>query len=85
VEALGFFIQVLAYVLVAAVFIRIIFSWTGFDPSNPIFGVVYEITEPILAPIRAFMPRIGMFDFSPMVATFLLIIIAQLGARLMSA
>jgi YggT family protein len=84
-EAVGFFIQVLAYVLLVAIIIRIIFSWTGFDPSNPIFGVVYEVTEPILAPIRSIMPRLGMFDLSPMAASFLLIILAQLGAQLQAA
>jgi YggT family protein len=84
-EALGFFIQVLAYVLLVAVIIRIIFSWTGFDPSNPIYGVVFEITEPILAPIRSVMPRLGMFDLSPMAASFLLIILAQLGQQLQAA
>lgn len=76
------FIQILAYVLLVAIFIRIIFSWTGFDPSNPIYGVIHEITEPILGTIRSFMPRIGMLDLSPMVASFLLIFVAQFGARL---
>jgi YggT family protein len=64
-----------------AIFIRVIFSWIAFDPSNPLYQIVHEITEPILAPIRQFMPRIGMIDLSPMVASFLLIIIAQAAAR----
>ena len=81
-EPLGLFIQVLAYVLIIAIFIRIIFSWTGFDPGNPIYQVVNEITEPILGPIRSVMPRLGMFDLSPMAAMFLLIILARLGAQL---
>jgi YggT family protein len=76
------FIQILAYILLIAVFIRIIFSWTGFDTSNPIYQVIFEITEPVLGPIRSIMPRVGMFDLSPMVASFLLIIIAQMGSRL---
>jgi YggT family protein len=78
----GLFVQILAYVLLIAMFIRIIFSWTGFDASSPIFAVVHEITEPILAPIRAIMPRIGMFDFSPMIAMFILFALARLGAEL---
>jgi len=81
-ELLGIFIQVAAYVLLVAVIIRIIFSWIGFDPENPIAQVIQEVTEPILAPIRSVMPRIGMFDLSPMAASFLLIILANLGARL---
>lgn len=46
------------------------------DPSSPIYAVIHEITEPVLAPIRQFMPRIGMIDLSPMVAIFLLFMIA---------
>jgi YggT family protein len=82
VETLGMFIQILAYVLIAAIFIRIIFSWTGFDPMNPIYKVIFEITEPILGPIRSIMPRTGMFDLSPMIASLILIFVAQLGASL---
>jgi YggT family protein len=59
----------------------VILSWTGIDPGNPLYVIVHEITEPILAPIRNFMPRIGMIDLSPMVATFLLFLIAQAAQR----
>jgi len=83
-ELLGLFIAVASYVLLVAIIIRIIFSWIGFDPENPIAQVIQEITEPILAPIRSVLPRIGMFDLSPMAASFLLIILARLGTRLMS-
>ena len=83
-QLLGLFITVAAYVLLVAVFIRIIFSWTNFDPENPIAQVIQQITEPIIAPIRSVMPRMGMFDLSPMAASFLLIILAQLGTRLSS-
>lgn len=50
------------------------------DPSNPIYGVIHEITEPILQPIRSIMPRLGI-DFSPMVAIFLLFLVAQAAGR----
>ena len=83
-QALGLFITVAAYVLLVAIFIRIIFSWTNFDPENPIAQVIQQITEPIIAPIRSVMPRIGMFDLSPMAASFLLIILARLGQSLMA-
>lgn len=51
------------------------------DPSNPLFVIIHEITEPILAPIRSIVPRIGMIDLSPMVASFLLIFVAQAASR----
>lgn len=78
---MALFITILAYSLLVAIFIRIIFSWTGMDPNSAVYGVVHEITEPILAPIRQFLPRIGMIDLSPMAASFLLIIIAQAAQR----
>ena len=83
-QLLGLFITVAAYVLLVAVIIRLIFSWTNFDPENPIAQVIQQITEPIIAPIRSVMPRMGMFDLAPMAASFLLIILAQLGTRLQS-
>ena len=67
--------------LLIAIFIRVIMSWIAMDPSNPAFVVIHDITEPILAPIRQFMPRIGMIDLSPMVASFLLFLIAQAASR----
>jgi YggT family protein len=76
------FIQILAGILLVAIFIRIILSWTGMNPDNPIYVVTHEITEPILAPIRQFLPRMGMFDFSPMLASFLLIALFRLGQEL---
>ncbi|MCH8919270.1 MAG: YggT family protein [Chloroflexi bacterium] len=69
--------QLLIGALLIAIFLRVIFSWIGLDPDNPIYGVVHEITEPILAPIRRFMPRMGMMDLSPLIAGFLLFIILR--------
>jgi YggT family protein len=36
------------------------------------------ITEPILAPLRRVIPRIGMIDITPMVAIIILIVIARI-------
>jgi len=77
IDALALFITILATILLIAIFARIILSLIGFDPNNPLSAILHEITEPILGPIRQFMPRMGMMDFSPMVASFLLIVIAQ--------
>jgi len=58
-------------VLVFAIFGRSICSFF-MDPRNPIFDFLLTVTEPILAPIRSIMPRMGMFDLSPMAAILLL-------------
>ena len=59
--------------LTIAVFIRVLLSWVpNVNPRNPLIEFLYGITEPILAPIRSIMPRTMMFDFSPMIAIFVL-------------
>jgi uncharacterized protein YggT (Ycf19 family) len=40
------------------------------------------VTEPILAPIRSVLPRTGMLDLSPMIATFILFIMIGVGKTL---
>ncbi len=64
-------------VLTIAIIIRALLSWfPNVDPRNPLVEFLLTITEPILAPIRSVMPRM-MFDFSPIIAIFLLQIIGR--------
>ncbi len=66
------FVEWLVYILVAAIFLRAIFSFFRPDPDNPIMRVLIEVTEPILGPLRRVIPSIGMLDLSPIVAMILL-------------
>lgn len=68
--------------MLGAILIRIVFSWTGFDPTNPIYSVIQEVTEPILQPLRNFIPRVGMFDLTPMIASFILFILLRIGLQM---
>ncbi len=58
-----------------AIIIRAVLSW--FDPrgQNPVSRALIEFTEPIVAPIRSIMPRMGMIDLSPMIAIFVIYIL----------
>ncbi len=71
------FLGLLLKVLWFALLIRVILSWFPVDPSNPIVRVLWEITEPVLAPLRRVIPRIGMFDLSPLAAFLLIGFLAQ--------
>ena len=64
-------------VLTALIFFRAILSWFPIDPRNPLVTLLYEVTEPILAPLRNVIPRIGMIDITPLVAIILVQIIGQ--------
>lgn len=66
------------------VFARVILSWFPISPGGAmaqIFSVLYSITEPVLGPIRRAMPRVGMFDFSPIVVLFGIQIIRSIICR----
>ena len=44
---------------------------------------LHDITEPILSPLRQFLPRLGMLDLSPLLAIVLLNLIANAATRLL--
>jgi YggT family protein len=61
---------------------RVIMSWlpmagVRIDPYHPIVRILYQLTDPILSPIRRFT-TFGMMDFSPIVALILLEVIRTL-------
>jgi YggT family protein len=71
------FISTLIYILNFAIIIRALMSWFNPSPENPIVRFVIEITEPVLAPLRRIVPRIGMMDITPIVAILLMNVILQ--------
>lgn len=69
------FIQLIKTVFDAytiAIIARAFLSFVMYDPYNPLMHFLTVITEPVLAPIRRFMPSTGAFDFSPIVALILI-------------
>jgi len=66
-------ISLLLQLFELALLARIILSWfPNVDRSNPIIQFLFDITEPVLRPIREMLPPSGMFDFSPLIV-FLII------------
>ncbi len=66
---------------------RVIISWIQPNPSDQrwvkLIRLVYDLTEPILGPIRELIPtgNIGL-DFSPLIAIFALSIIRSFLIRI---
>lgn len=52
-------------------FFQAILSWFN-RGQNPLQYLLYQLTEPLLAPIRKILPNTGMIDFSPMLLAFIL-------------
>ena len=67
---LTFFIELLniySYLILA----RVLLSWFPNARRNPIVQILHKITDPIMLPLQRLNLRVGMFDFSPIVAIFL--------------
>jgi YggT family protein len=65
-----------AYLIVLGA--RAIMSWFPIRPGTPaasIYGVLHDLTEPVLAPMRRIIPPAGMFDLSFLVLFVLLSIL----------
>jgi len=69
------FVELLFNVLQFAIIIRALLSWFNPSPDNPLVRLLYDITEPILAPLRRIVPRLGMVDITPLVAILLMSVI----------
>ncbi len=68
---------------------RIVLSYLRNIISPKIYNVLYQLTEPILYPIRELLNRIGlnkgMIDFSPIFAFILINILRSVVIRLLSS
>ena len=51
--------------------VRILLTWIpNIDHYNPIVRFLYDVTEPVLRPIRNALPPMSGFDLSPLVVFF---------------
>jgi YggT family protein len=78
---LGNFIAAVAHIIDVAlsiylwiVIIRAALSWVNPDPYNPIVRLLYQLTEPVMAPVRRLIPLKGAgMDFSPIIILLLIV------------
>ncbi len=71
------FIDLLFWVLNLAILIRVVLSWLRVNPYSPLVSLIYQITDPILEPLRRIVPPIGMIDVTPILAMILLSVLQQ--------
>lgn len=64
--------------LMFMVFGRAIASWLSADPGNPLVRFLQDSTEPLLRPIRKYVPLVGPgIDLSPLVLILTLLFIQE--------
>ena len=59
-----------------AMIVMVIVSWVAPNSHNPAAELAYQISEPVLAPVRRLVPNLGGMDISPIFA-FLAIQVIQ--------
>ena len=66
------FIKLLSTLLWVLILARVIISWTNPQGGGQVVAFVYQLTEPILAPIRRVIPPTSGIDWSPLIAMLIL-------------
>lgn len=62
-------------ILKTAIIVRVISSWLPISPYSKWVRWSYQLSEPMLAPLRRFVPVLGGLDITPILAYILLSII----------
>lgn len=73
------FIDLLFTIFIFAIVARALISWLPLSPYHPVVRFLDQITEPVLAPLRQFIPPIGgAMDITPIIAIIVLQIVQQI-------
>ncbi len=68
-SVLGLLLNLFQLILLA----RVLLSWfPQIDRHNPIVRFIYDITEPVLAPIRQFVGPMSGLDISPLIVILII-------------
>lgn len=83
IVTIHYFFKVLTFLII----IRIILSWMNLHNKSTLVNIVYQLTEPILAPFRNLLFKFGVgggyIDFSPLLAVFTLNILESIILKLL--
>ncbi|MFU8763622.1 MAG: YggT family protein [Haliea sp.] len=77
---LGLMVNIYFFALLA----MIILSWIAPASRHPALLLLFQLTEPVMAPFRKMLPNMGGLDFSP-ILVFILINILQIALRHIAA
>jgi YggT family protein len=85
-EDIANYLNTLILVYLVLIFIRVIMSWIPRIPYNPVLNAVLrfvqDVVDPYLNLFRRILPAVrigpGALDLSPIVATFVLIIVGSI-------
>lgn len=76
-SALAQLLGIALHIYMWVIIIRAVISWVNPDPYNPIVQFLYRTTEPVLRPVRRYLPVTWGIDFSPLVVILAIIFLDQ--------
>lgn len=81
------FIIIFKDIIVYSIIARILMSWltmgTGKRPSGRLYQFLYDSTEPMISMARRVPHKMGMIDFAPLIAMFVVDMGGQFIAKLL--
>jgi len=81
---IGFLVATLCYAVGTLILIRVLYSLISHNEQNPIWVFSFQVTEPLLAPVRNVLPSrvTAGLDLSPAIVGFGLIVLIAVANRL---
>jgi YggT family protein len=77
IEAIATVIDIVLTIYLWIIVGRAIISWVNPDPYNAIVVFLYRVTEPVLRPIRRWLPTGMGIDFSPVIVILVIVFLQR--------
>ena len=62
-----FIINIYYFAIIAAIVMSFIMMFSGTVNPHPILRLIWQLTDPVMAPVRKVLPPMGGLDFSPII------------------
>ena len=81
-QTLDLVLRIFMWLIIASAIFSWLYAFNVVNPRNDIVATIgnflYRVTEPVLKPIRRFMPDLGGIDISPIVVLVIIFFLRQL-------
>jgi len=78
VHAIPQLLELAINIFLYAILIMVVISWISPGGYNPAIALLSSLTEPVMRPVRKFIPLMGGLDLSPMAAMIGLVLLKML-------
>lgn len=82
-NSLAFLVNAICQILYWLLVARIIISWFPVEPYHPVMQFLFQVTEPILAPLRRIPLQVGAMDLTPLIAFMILFFLNRVLVRIL--